>query len=432
MAESGGDQRRVPKPGRTPSSLLTWLFVALMLIVCVGGAYGEAHPLQPDDRVLGQSVPSWPAYLLVAAAAGSLAWRNIRPWPVLLVTIVAVGSYTAFGFVNGAALLAPLVALYSVALISSLRQTVVATVITLVPLATLTAVANPFPTFHGTFPVFPVLVAVSAFGGIAVANRRDRIQAYASRAEHAERTREEEASRRVDAERLRIARELHDVVTHTMATINVQAGATIYAHPDLPPTATEALSAIKAASKRGLAELRAILSVLRQADEGEPDQPTPGLRQLDTLVATVTAAGLPTAVSVQGGVRDLPASVDLAAYRIVQESLTNALRHATPATASVSVVSVTPILRSRCRTPVGAPALANPLTGTVFAACGNAPPRSVDASRPALSSTAASGSGPSYRWRQRRDQGGARRRPGADPCRLQDAAGCDGRHRGGR
>jgi signal transduction histidine kinase len=134
---------------------------------------------------------------------------------------------------------------------------------------------------------------------------------------------------------LRIARELHDVVAHTMATINVQAGALAYACPDLPTPAVAALTAIKDASKRGLGELRTILSVLRQADEEEPTHPTPGLSALDSLVQMMSPAGLPTTVQITGTRRALPAQVDLAAYRIIQESLTNALRHAAPATATV-------------------------------------------------------------------------------------------------
>jgi signal transduction histidine kinase len=139
----------------------------------------------------------------------------------------------------------------------------------------------------------------------------------------------------VDAERLRIARELHDVVAHTMSTINVQANAIGYAHPDLPEPVRAAVASIKEGSKRGLGELRTILSVLRQVDEPESTRPTPNLSALDTLIATMNTAGLPTTMHTTGHARLLPAPVELAAYRIIQESLTNALRHASPATATV-------------------------------------------------------------------------------------------------
>ncbi|GAB3897375.1 hypothetical protein GCM10029964_080100 [Kibdelosporangium lantanae] len=197
-------------------------------------------------------------------------------------------------------------------------------------------------------------MAVALLAGIAVANRRGRIAALQARAELAERTREDEARRRVDAERLRIARELHDVVAHTMSTINVQAGAVTYAYPNLPGPALEALAAIKDGSKRGLSELRAILSVLRQVDEDESTHPVPGLAALESLVATVSNAGLSTSVHVTGAGRELPASVDLAAYRIIQESLTNALRHAAPPRPPSASPSRTTTSTWKCPTPAQA------------------------------------------------------------------------------
>jgi signal transduction histidine kinase len=166
--------------------------------------------------------------------------------------------------------------------------------------------------------------------GIAMANRRAYMASIQDRAE-------QDARRRVDEERLRIARELHDVVAHTMATINVQAGVAVHVLSSRPEAAAESLQAIKAASKEGLKELRAILNVLRQADDADPTQPTPGTAQLETLIAGARQAGLETTFTVTGDQVPLPAAVDLAAYRIVQESLTNAIRHAGPATAAVSL-----------------------------------------------------------------------------------------------
>ena len=122
-----------------------------------------------------------------------------------------------------------------------------------------------------------------------------------------------------------------------MATINVQAGAAAHVLPNRPEAAAESLQAIKAASKDGLRELRAILNVLRQADDADPTQPAPGPAQLDALIAGARRAGLETTFTVTGEPVPLPAAVDLAAYRIVQESLTNAIRHAGPATAAVSL-----------------------------------------------------------------------------------------------
>jgi signal transduction histidine kinase len=242
-----------------------------------------------------------------------------------------VVSFTLLGYVNGAALVAPALALYAVAAEVSVRRAVLLAAATLVVLMTATGAVNPFGHISGGgFVLLPGLVAAALFAGIAVANRRAYVASIHDRAQ-------EGARRRVDEERLRIARELHDVVAHTMATINVQAGAAAHVLPTRPEAAAEALQAIKAASKEGLRELRAILNVLRQADEADPTQPAPGTAQLETLVDGARRAGLETTLTVTGKPSPLPAAVDLAAYRIVQESLTNAIRHAGPAEAAVAL-----------------------------------------------------------------------------------------------
>jgi signal transduction histidine kinase len=151
------------------------------------------------------------------------------------------------------------------------------------------------------------------------------------RAEVAERTREEAAHRRAMEERLRIARELHDSLTHSISVIQVQAGVAVHLAnkrgEDVPP----ALLAIQEAGADAVRELRATLGVLRSAEDGDGS----GLGQLDTLVARARAAGLPVTVTVSGAQRPLPTEVDQAAYRIVQEALTNVSRHASGACASV-------------------------------------------------------------------------------------------------
>ena len=212
----------------------------------------------------------------------------------------------------------------------SVRWTLFISVLTLAGLMAATAANNPFGLTGGGFDLIPAVIAAAVFGGIAVRNRNAYVASIQARAEG-------EALRRVDEERLRIARELHDVVAHTMATINVQAGMAAHVLADQPAVAGEALQTIRAASKDGLRELRAILNVLRQADEGDPTQPAPGLAQLDALVSGAERAGLPVAVRRFGSPRKLPAPVDVTAYRIVQESLTNVIRHAGPATATVVI-----------------------------------------------------------------------------------------------
>jgi signal transduction histidine kinase len=145
----------------------------------------------------------------------------------------------------------------------------------------------------------------------------------------------DEAQALVDAERQRIARELHDVVAHSFATISVQAGVAVHVADESPDKATEALRAIKAISADAAREMRAILGLMRASDRTEA--PLHSLARLDHLAATTTSAGLPTRVVVSGRARSLPPAVDRTAYRIAQESLTNALRHAGSASAVVTV-----------------------------------------------------------------------------------------------
>src|SRR5205085_9810860 len=140
------------------------------------------------------------------------------------------------------------------------------------------------------------------------------------------RTVEEEARRRTSEERLRIARDLHDVVAHNTSLINVRAGSALHLMDQQPERARSPLSAIKDASKETLVELRSVLGVLRQVDEAAPRTPAPGLGRLDEVVARATSAGLPVHVEVEGAANGLPPGVDLAAYRIVQEAITNVTR----------------------------------------------------------------------------------------------------------
>jgi signal transduction histidine kinase len=152
----------------------------------------------------------------------------------------------------------------------------------------------------------------------------------------AARTRAEEARRRASEERLRIARELHDVLAHNISLINVQAGVALHLMDEQPGQSRTALAAIKQASNDALRELRSVLDILRQGTDA-PRSPTSGLDSLDGLVANAASAGLAVSTRVEGTPQPLPTGVDLAAFRIVQEALTNVTRHAGQATASVLV-----------------------------------------------------------------------------------------------
>jgi signal transduction histidine kinase len=170
--------------------------------------------------------------------------------------------------------------------------------------------------------------------GDAVRTRRAYVAAVEERAVRAEQSRDEEARRRVAEERLRIARELHDIVAHHIALINVQSEVASLVLRKEPDQAEEALSHVRQAVRTVLDELSTVLTVLRRADDPEPiTEPTPGLTRLGGLLDAVAAAGLRVAHHQDGDARPLPSAVDLAAYRIVQESLTNAQKHAGDPTA---------------------------------------------------------------------------------------------------
>jgi signal transduction histidine kinase len=185
----------------------------------------------------------------------------------------------------------------------------------------------------------PMLVVAAAWLlGRFVADRRAYAAELGARTAELERAREELAHRAVAEERLRVARELHDVVAHSMSVIAVQSGVGAHVAKAQPEEARKALAAIEATSRAALEELRRLLGVLRQ--DGEPRgslAPAPGLADLDGLLGEVAEAGLAVTLRVQGERPQVPLGVDLSAYRILQEALTNAVKHAGPARAEVTV-----------------------------------------------------------------------------------------------
>jgi signal transduction histidine kinase len=182
--------------------------------------------------------------------------------------------------------------------------------------------------------VVPWTAAAAALGQ-AVRAKRAHEAMLEERARRAEEGREHEARRRVQAERLRIARELHDAVGHHVALISVQAGAMGYLLDTDPAKARESLAHIQRASEAALEELRLTVGLLRQPGDHEPMEPAGGLGRLDELIASFAATGLQVTCDVTGQVSPLPEAVDLTAYRLIQESLTNTAKHAAGTSASV-------------------------------------------------------------------------------------------------
>lgn len=282
------------------------------------------------------------AYALLVATAAPLLFRRRFPSGALVATASIAFVYDALDYPAGFYTVPILIALYTVAAAGRrLHALAGAGAI----LATFAAVDLLFQRGHvmewsGAL-WFGGWMLLSIVLGEVSRSRRAYLEQVEQRALEAERTREEEARRRASEERMRIARELHDVLAHSISVINVQASAALHVMDKRPEQARTALFAIDQASKDALRELRATLGVLRGAAADDSRAPAPSLARLDDLVASATAAGLRVRLDVSGEPRPLPPSVDLAAYRIVQESLTNVARHAGSAGAALSI-SYTP------------------------------------------------------------------------------------------
>lgn len=193
-------------------------------------------------------------------------------------------------------------------------------------------------TGHQEAPPLGFLLALAAWL-IALVSGTEVVRTRRERRAEAARSQAEAMRRQAVEERLVIARELHDVVAHNMALINMRAGIALHLLDRDPAAAGEALHVIKGASKDALVELRAILGVLRHVDDDQPRLPAPSLDELDELITRTEAAGVRVQLDTDGSldVATLPRDVDLAAYRIVQESLTNVARHADPPAAVVRI-----------------------------------------------------------------------------------------------
>jgi signal transduction histidine kinase len=312
--------------GIVPPGRPTDVAVAALVAVAQLGLTTLAAHRQPDRQALDLL-----AYLLLAAGPVALLWRRRSPAVVLAAVMASSVLYFALGYPYGPAWLALIVAFWTAVTGGARRFAWATAVVGLAAYFTLAALLDRVaPATAATIAAhLGWLLLVLSVSEVALAARQRR--------QAAERTRAEEARRRAGEERMRIARELHDVLAHNISLINVQAGVALHLMDEQPGQSRTALVAIKQASNDALGELRSVLDVLRQGDEAPPRAPASGLAQLDSLVAGAGATGLEVRTRVEGLPRPLPAGTDLAAFRIVQESLTNVTRHAGPASATVLV-----------------------------------------------------------------------------------------------
>jgi signal transduction histidine kinase len=275
-------------------------------------------------------------YALALLHTLPLAVRRLFPLAVLATTVASGLVFATLGLPPVFLGVAILVAVYSVAAYGDRWESFAGLAAAAVGSAAIQLTPSKFqwPT-----PVTNTLVIGAAW---LLGHFAHNYRAYAARLEERtaelEQAREELARRAVTEERLRLARELHDVVAHAMSVIAVQSGVGAHVADTQPQEAAKALAAIEATSRAALTELRRLLGVLREDSQPQGNlTPVPGLADLDGLLAEVAKGGLAVRLRVEGTPSPLPAGVDLSAYRIVQEALTNVVKHAGPARAQVVV-----------------------------------------------------------------------------------------------
>ena len=286
--------------------------------------------------------PLWAAYVLVCAECLPLALRRVWPVPALICSGVLRDLYDGLHLGFAPLPLAPAIAFATVAD----RSRPLLRWITVV--ATVGGVAYS-QTLPGHHQPYDAIIQASIFGaawaiGTLTRQRRAALAAASSRAVRAEASRDVAAANAAAAERVRIARELHDVVAHHVSLIAVQAEAVGALLPARPAEASASADAIAVTARQAMTELRRLLGVLRfNSAEQDPSPersrltPAPSLSRLDELLTSVRGSGLPVTCQVSGPAAALPPGVDLTAYRIVQEALTNALRHAPGSSATVAL-----------------------------------------------------------------------------------------------
>ncbi|MGW5365141.1 sensor histidine kinase [Actinopolymorpha pittospori] len=300
---------------RTPARLVDVVVaVAVAVPTCLDAWWNVAGTRQADA----------PSYALVLIPAVVLLVRRRLPVAVAVVCAAALAAWYAVGHRGELTGLPTMVALYTIAVQGDRRRTMLAGACTVVFFGVLAIAVG-----DAGLPVTEVaLPAAALLLGETVRGRRELVAEQARRAEQERAEREAEAQRRAQHERLHVARELHDVVAHTVAAMTVQASVAAEAFDRRPDVAREALAQARMLGRGAVAELRGMVAVLRDGRTGSSTTPAPGLADLAPLVDSLRDSGLSAVLHHDAATTTVSPGVELAAYRIVQESLTNVIRHA--------------------------------------------------------------------------------------------------------
>lgn len=265
-------------------------------------------------------------------------WRRRDPMRCLFITGSAITIYSLLGYSDSSAGVGIFIAFYTVAANMSRRRATVAAAITAVGIFISFASYAAFNSMSGwtsTMTVTYFSFAVAWLIGDNLRVRRAYTKQLEERAAELELEKEEKAAQAVTEERARIARELHDVVAHYVSVMVVQAAGARRVLDKDPEAAKGALASVETAGRTALTEMRRMLEVLRTDDSGMG--PQPGLGEIDRLIENVREAGMPVVLTIEGAACCLPAGMDLAAYRVIQEALTNSVKHGGKARATVTI-----------------------------------------------------------------------------------------------
>jgi signal transduction histidine kinase len=316
-------RRSWQSPWQNPWLVDIAVSIALLAVMLASIATRAALPGQNPNNAV--------TYLTAVTMAVPYTFHRRFPLVAVAVVLISIliysaGDFAAFPGVNA------FVLLFGVALHSERRlYSLISFAATMVVMTAAILIQPDGIVDQATWISTELATVVAWLGGDNLRQRRARWAALRERNEFLEREREERAHKAVIEERLRIARELHDVVAHAMSVIAVQSGVGNHVIGTQPAEAQKALAAIETTSRSVLIEMRRLLEVLRQDDESDPDLvPAPGLHDVPALIRQVADGGVTTGLRIRGAPHEVPAGVDLSAYRIVQEALTNAIKHGGP------------------------------------------------------------------------------------------------------